>query len=42
MSDAAVKAATGCNWKRWVDALDYVNAHEWSHRAIADYVHEKF
>ena len=42
MSDAAIKAATGCDWKRWVDALDYAKAHEWSHRAIADYVHEKF
>ena len=42
MSDAAITAATGCDWKRWVDALDYVKAHEWSHRAIADYVHEKF
>ena len=42
MSDAAIEAATGCNWKRWVGALDHVKAHEWSHRAIADYVHEKF
>jgi len=42
MSDAAVKAATGCTWKRWVDALDYVNAHTWPHRKIAEYVNEKF
>jgi uncharacterized protein YndB with AHSA1/START domain len=42
MSDAAVKAATGCTWKAWVDALDYVNAHTWPHREIAEYVHEKF
>ncbi|HKQ57703.1 MAG TPA: hypothetical protein VJY35_07525 [Candidatus Eisenbacteria bacterium] len=42
MSDAAVKAATGCDWKRWVDALDYVEAHTWPHRKIADYVQEKF
>jgi hypothetical protein len=42
MSDAAVKAATGCDWKRWVDALDHVGAHAWPHRQIADYVHEKF
>jgi uncharacterized protein YndB with AHSA1/START domain len=42
MSDAAVKAATGCNWKRWVDALDHVEAHTWPHRKIAGYVHETF
>ena len=42
MSDAAVKAKTGCTWERWVGALDYVNAHTWSHRAIAEYVHDKF
>ena len=42
MSDAAVKAATGCAWKRWVDALDYVGAHEWPHRKIAEYVRTKF
>ena len=42
MSDAAVKAATGCNWKRWVAALDRVNAHTWPHRQIAEYVHTKF
>lgn len=42
MSDAAVKAATGCTWKRWVDALDYVNAHTWPHWKIAEYVQEKF
>lgn len=42
MSDAAVKAATGCDWKRWVDALDFVNAHTWPHRRIAEYVQTKF
>ena len=42
MGDAAVKAATGCTWKRWVDALDHVNAHTWPHRSIAEYVQEKF
>lgn len=42
MSDAAVQAATGCDWKKWVETLDYVGAHEWSHRAIAEYLHEKF
>ena len=42
MSDAAVKAKTGCNWERWVWALDRVKAYEWPHRQIADYVHEKY
>ena len=42
MSDPAVKAATGCDWQRWVGALDYVGAREWPHRKIAAYVHEKF
>lgn len=42
MSDAAVKAKTGCTWEKWVFALDYVNAHAWPHRAIAEYVHEKY
>ena len=38
MSDASVKKATGCNWERWVAALDYAGAFDWSHRSIADYV----
>lgn len=42
MSDASVEKATGCNWKKWVQALDYAGAAEWSHREIADYVHTKF
>jgi hypothetical protein len=42
MSDAAIKAKTGCDWERWVWALDRVKAYEWPHRAIADYVHEKY
>jgi hypothetical protein len=42
MSDAAVKTATGATWKRWVDALDDVGAHEWPHRKIAEYVQQKF
>ena len=42
MSDATIKEKTGCTWERWVWALDRVGAHEWSHRAIADYVHEKY
>jgi hypothetical protein len=39
MSDAAIKRATGCGWEKWVLCLDYVGAEDWSHRAIADYVH---
>ncbi|HEU5262906.1 MAG TPA: hypothetical protein VFU41_15910 [Gemmatimonadales bacterium] len=42
MSDATVKAKTGCTWERWVRALDRVAAHTWPHRQIADYVHEKY
>jgi len=42
MSDAAVKAKTGCTWERWARALDGVAAHTWPHRQIADYVHEKY
>ena len=42
MSDAAIKANTGCDWKRWVDALDDAGAHAWPHRKIAEYVREKF
>ena len=42
MSDAAIKENTGCNWERWVWALDRVKAHEWPHREIAEYVQEKY
>ncbi|OLB12846.1 MAG: hypothetical protein AUH07_07020 [Gemmatimonadetes bacterium 13_2_20CM_70_9] len=42
MSDAALKARTGCTWERWVKALDRVAAHTWPHREIAHYVHEKY
>jgi len=41
-SDEVVKANTGCDWDRWVKALDRVKAYEWSHRDIARYVHEKY
>lgn len=42
MSDAALKARTGCTWERWVKALDRVEAHTWPHRRIAEYVQEKY
>jgi uncharacterized protein YndB with AHSA1/START domain len=41
-SDAALKAATGCTWDRWVRALDRVEAHGWTHRDIARHVREKY
>jgi hypothetical protein len=41
-SDAALKAATGCTWERWVKALDHVNAHTWTHREIAKHIREKY
>ena len=41
-SDEVVRANTGCDWGRWVKALDHVKAYEWSHREIARYVHEKY
>jgi uncharacterized protein YndB with AHSA1/START domain len=42
MSDAAVKARTGCNWERWVWALDRAGASAWPHREIARYIREKY
>jgi hypothetical protein len=42
MSDAAVKAKTGCPWARWVKALDHAEAHTWPHREIAAFVQEKY
>ena len=42
MSDAAVKAKTGCTWERWVYALDRRGADKMAHREIVDIVHEKY
>ncbi|HEX2219982.1 MAG TPA: hypothetical protein VHG35_14350 [Gemmatimonadales bacterium] len=42
ISDAAVAAKTGCTWDRWVRALDHVGAQEWSHRAIAEHVRDRY
>jgi uncharacterized protein YndB with AHSA1/START domain len=42
MSDKTLKAKTGCAWDRWVWALDAVNAQNWPHGEIAQYVHEKY
>ena len=41
-SDELIKTKTGCDWDRWVKALDYAKAHEWPHREIARYIHEKY
>jgi hypothetical protein len=38
MSDASIKAKTGCNWERWVKALDKVGADKKSHREVASMV----
>jgi len=40
MSDAAVKARTGCTWEKWVKSLDHHGADRLSHREIAKMVHE--
>ena len=40
MSDAAVKAKTGCDWAKWVWTLDQSGAESMSHRAIAQMVHD--
>lgn len=42
MSDAVLKARTGCTWDKWVYVLDRVGAHEWPHREIARYVSEHY
>jgi len=41
-SDATIKEKTGCNWERWVKALDHKKAYTWPHREIAKYVNEKY
>ena len=42
MSDATIKAKTGCTWERWVRALDKVGAHQWTHSEIAQHVHQTY
>ena len=42
MSDAAIEEKTGCDWERWVTALDYARAYDLSHREIARLVKEKY
>lgn len=42
MSDAVIKQKTGCNWVRWVTALDHHGAEHMSHGEIAKLVSEKY
>lgn len=42
MSDAALKAQTGCGWEKWVFVLDKAKAYEWNHTRIAEYVRTKY
>lgn len=42
MSDAAIKAKTGCTWEKWVYVLDRKKAHEWPHKAIAEYIYTTY
>jgi uncharacterized protein YndB with AHSA1/START domain len=41
-SDAVLATRTGRTWAQWVTVLDRVHAYSWSHREIAEHVHEKF
>jgi hypothetical protein len=42
MSDAVVKAKTGCDWAKWVWSLDRAGADKMPHREIAKLVHEQY
>ncbi|MEO8140679.1 MAG: DUF1801 domain-containing protein [Gemmatimonadota bacterium] len=42
MSDASVKAKTGCAWDRWVWVLDKAKAYEWGHAEIASYIGKEY
>lgn len=42
MSDAALKAKTGCDWQKWVKALDHHGAAELSHAEIAALIRQKY
>jgi hypothetical protein len=41
MSDEAVKAKTGKNWKEWFAILDQAGARKLSHQEIVKYLHTK-
>jgi len=40
MSDAAVQAKTGKDWKQWFAVLDKAGARKMSHQEIVKYLHE--
>ena len=42
MSDASIKAKTGCNWEKWVKSLDYHGADKMPHGKIVDLVSKKY
>lgn len=42
MSDAVIKEKTGCNWARWVAALDYHGATGMSHGERAALINTKY
>lgn len=42
MSDATLKAKTGCDWARWVWTLDRLGARHMAHGEIARLVHQKY
>ncbi len=42
MSDEKIKAKTGCDWERWVHALDRHKAAAMPHREIAALISEKY
>ena len=42
MSNAAVHAKTGCDWKKWVRVLDAKGAASMSHKEIAKYAYDQF
>jgi hypothetical protein len=41
MSDSAVRAKTGKDWRQWFSILDKAGAAKMSHKEIAEYLHEK-
>ncbi|MEQ8766728.1 MAG: hypothetical protein RL885_22635 [Planctomycetota bacterium] len=41
MSDAAVEAKTGKDWRRWVEVLDAIDASSMPHKEIAKYLRDE-
>jgi len=42
MSDESVKKATGCDWQRWVAALDKAGGKEMPHPELVAHIREKY